>query len=211
MNHFFQCCIGRDVFRRNRYNSTIGWRRTLVVLPWYFLQLVFGLLDLLLIGEGLNQLILLTSSKKRKLKPEEFHLLSELKGEEEYIRSIWVIERSWLSRLGKWMTHRKSLGLGIGRTVHFSRVIDSSEEQDQRWLIHEIAHTLQYKYRGLIYIPEALIAQQFSGYAFGGKQTLDSKKKLREFNPEQQADIFCALIISGYNSALKTDIRKGEW
>lgn len=183
----------------------------MIGLPWYLLQVLFGFLDLLLIGEGVNQLILVTSPKKRKLKEKELELLSELKDEQQYLRSIWVVEYSWLSRFGKWMTRRRSLGLGIGRTVHFSRMIDSSNQQDQRWLVHEIAHTLQYKYRGLIYIPEALIAQQFSGYNFGGKATLDSKKKLREFNPEQQADIFCALIISGYNSALKTDIRKGEW
>ena len=43
--------------------------------------------------------------------------------------------------------------LRIGNSIHFSRTIDIYKESDKRWLVHEIACTLQFNYRGLIYIP----------------------------------------------------------
>lgn len=79
------------------------------------------------------------------------------------------------------------------------------------WLVHETAHTLQYKYRELIYIPEALIAQRYSGCSFGGKETIISADKIRRFNPEQQAEIFTALTLSKVESELRQEIIDGNW
>lgn len=139
-------------------------------------------------------------------------MLQTLSSEQDYLKSITVIENSWLARFGKWINRFSSLGLGVGRTVHFSRTIDTQNSFDQKWFIHEVAHTLQFKHRGIVYIPEALIAQQFSGYDFGGKTGMDSTKKLRSFNPEQQADIFAVLILKNEkNHRLFSEIQKGNW
>lgn len=202
---------GKDLIRRNGHNLNSTPLRVLLFIPWYLLTLVHTLLDLLFIGNLVSAILKWTSSKKRLLAVEEMIYLSDLPRDQFYLAHVTVIEQSWLARFGAWLTRRKQLGLGIGTTVHFSRTIDTTQKGDLGWLLHEVAHTLQFRYRGTIYIPEALIAQRFSGYAFGGKQTLRNAKLLKDFNPEQQADIFKILLLSDQESELNEEIRRGGW
>ena len=153
----------------------------------------------------------ITQRNGRKLTIEEMNLFVGLSLDKSYLESVMVYEKSWLARFGAWMIRRKSLGLGLANTIHFSREIDLKISLDCQWFVHEIAHTLQFKYRGLIYIPEALIAQQFSGYTFGGSETLKHADKLRSFNPEQQADIFVVMQLSKFESEIRQEIEKGNW
>ena len=153
-----------------------------------------------------------TQRNGRKLTPQELELFSELTDDASYLKTVRVYEKSWVAKMGAWMIRKNTLGLGLANTIHFNREIDVEKSaSDCRWLVHEVAHTLQFKYRGLIYIPESLVAQQFSGYAFGGRETLKEATKLNAFNPEQQADIFVVMQLSEFESAIRQEIRKGNW
>lgn len=204
--------IGKGLLERNGFNLT-SFPKRMVLLPfWYVLTLVFSVFDLLFLGEAMTFLLRVSSKSTRKLTHVELEKLEALRpNDRQFLGSITVIEDAWLSKLGCWLTRRKSLGLGVAKTVLFSRKIDTSLSSDLGWLIHELAHTLQYNYRGLIYIPEALIAQYFSGYDFGGKQSLDEQTVLKAFNPEQQAEIFRHLLLSNYPSPLQREIIHGKW
>ena len=209
--HLFNVISGREFFRRNKHNSSNLWKRSSVFLPWYIIGIVFALLDLFFLGYAIQGIMKITQRNGRKLTSEEMELFSALPKEQAYLKTVVVYEKSWVARLGKWMIRQKSLGLGLANTIHFSREIDVEKTVDCRWFVHEIAHTLQFKYRGLIYIPEALIAQQFSGYSFGGLETLKHAQKLRMFNPEQQADMFVVMQLSEVESAIREEIEKGNW
>lgn len=209
--HLINVLSGREFFQRNKYNSRQLWKRACVFVPWYIIGLVFAVLDLLFIGYLIQATMQITQRNGRKLTLEEIKLFSELPMEKRYLESVMVYEKSWLARFGAWMIRRKQLGLGLANTIHFSREIEIENASDCRWFVHEIAHTLQFKYRGLIYIPEALIAQQFSGYVFGGLETLKHADKLRAFNPEQQADMFVIIQLSKFESEIRQEIEKGNW
>ena len=170
-----------------------------------------AVLDLLFFGELLTAMILLTSRNARRFSSDEFEVMKSQSNDYMYLKSVRIIENSWLSKMGARLGKRQQLGLGVGGTIHFSREIDSENRRDLTWLVHETAHTLQYKYRELIYIPEALIAQRYSGCSFGGKETIISADKIRRFNPEQQAEIFTALTLSKVESELRQEIIDGNW
>jgi len=209
---FIHVLSGKVFHGRNTYNSKGLWKRGIVFLPWYILGIIFAILDLFFVGYLAQGIMQLTQRNGRKLSPKELELFSNLTEDATYLKSVRVYEKSWVARFGAWLTRRNTLGLGIANTVHFNREINPEENaSDRRWLVHEVAHTLQFKYRGLIYIPEALIAQHFSGYGFGGKSTLMHAKLLRSFNPEQQAEIFVAMQLSAFSSALRDEIHKGKW
>lgn len=209
--HFFFVLSGRVFFQRNTYNTRRFWKRAVVILPWYLMGMACATLDLFFVGYLFLVIMRLTQRNGRKLSSNELALFSNLPEELPYLKTVWVYEKSWVARAGMWMTRRKSLGLGLGNTVHFSREIDLTKQADVHWFVHEMAHTLQFKYRGLIYIPEALIAQQFSGYSFGGIKTLKQVSILRAFNPEQQAEIFAATQLSTIESEIRKDIENGNW
>lgn len=187
-------------------------KRSFVMLPWYPVAIIFAVLDVFFVGY-LTQLIMqITQRNGRKLTARELELFSDLIDDSSYLKTVRVYERSWVARFGAWMIREKTLGLGLANTVHFNREIDIEKKpSDCRWLVHEVAHTLQFKYRGMIYIPECLVAQQFSGYSFGGRETLKQAEKLRAFNPEQQADIFVVMQLSKFESAIRDEIKKGNW
>ncbi|MDG1334108.1 MAG: hypothetical protein P8P74_17380 [Crocinitomicaceae bacterium] len=210
--HLFNVLSGREFYRRNKHNSKRLWKRGFVFLPWYLIGVVFAVLDLFFLGYLTQAIMQITQRNGRKLTTQELELFSTLTDDTSYLKTVRVYEKSWVAKFGAWMNRRNSLGLGLANTVHFSREIDSAKSpSDCRWLVHEVAHTLQFKYRGLIYIPECLAAQQFSGYTFGGKQTLKLAKKLRAFNPEQQADIFVVMQLSNLESAIREEVKKGNW
>ena len=209
--HLINVLTGREFFHRNKHNSKHLWKRGLVFIPWYFIGIILAILDLFFVGYLVQFTMKITQRKGRKLTKKEMELFSNLPIEKAYLKTVMVYEKSWMARFGAWIIRRKILGLGLANTIHFSREIEIKKTSDCRWLVHEIAHTLQFKYRGLIYIPEALIAQQFSGYAFGGKETLKHASKLRVFNPEQQAEIFVIMQLSDFESAIRQEIEKGNW
>ncbi|MCJ8291074.1 MAG: hypothetical protein HRT58_16130 [Crocinitomicaceae bacterium] len=211
IEHLINVLSGREFFQRNKYNSRQLWKRACVFAPWYIIGLIFAVLDLFFIGYLIQVTMQITQRNGRKLTLEEIKLFSELPMEKRYLESVMVYEKSWVARFGAWMIRKKQLGLGLANTIHFSREIDIENGPDCRWFVHEIAHTLQFKYRGLIYIPEALIAQQFSGYTFGGLETLKHANKLRAFNPEQQADMFVIIQLSKFESEIRQEIEKGNW
>lgn len=209
--HLIKVLSGREFFSRNTHNSRQLWKRSCVFIPWYLIGLFFAILDLFFVGYLIQLTMKMTQRNGRKLTAKELTLFSALSRDKTYLESVMVYENSWVARFGKWMIRSKSLGLGLANTVHFSRKINVENASDCRWFVHEIAHTLQFKYRGLIYIAESLVAQQFSGYGFGGKRTLERAKKLRAFNPEQQADMFVAIQLSDFESEIRQEIKKGNW
>lgn len=209
--HILQTLTGRAFCGRNTHNSAVLWKRALVFFPWYLLSLVVGILDVFFVGYLFAGLMKLTQKHTRKLTESELQFFANLPKEEAYLKRVLVCEKSWMARFGAKLIRRKNLGLGLANTIHFSREIDTTCELDQRWFVHEIAHTLQFKYRGLIYIPEALIAQQFSGYSFGGIETLRNAQHLRAFNPEQQADMFVLLQLTPLESEIRKEIERGRW
>jgi hypothetical protein len=84
-----------------------------------------------------------------------------------------------------------SLMAKIGRTHVTGYIINSTEDLDDRTMIHELTHVWQYVKGGLVYIPEAIAGQASDeGYDFGGIQGLrDAQaagKTFAHFNPEQQ-------------------------
>jgi hypothetical protein len=209
--HLINVLSGQEFFYRNTHNSKQLWKRGCVFIPWYIVGIIFAVLDLFFIGYLVQAIMQITQRNGRKLTAEEMKLFSELPLEKRYLESVIVYEKSWVARFGAWMIRQKKLGLGLANTVHFSSEINIENAADCRWFAHEIAHTLQFKYRGLIYIPEALIAQQFSGYAFGGLDTLKHADKLRAFNPEQQAELFVVIQLSKFESEIRQEIEKGNW
>jgi hypothetical protein len=212
LKHFINVLSGREFFRRNRHNSKQLWKRGCVFIPWYITGVIFATLDLFFVGYLTQGIMQITQRNGRKLTEKELDLFAALPDEKNYLKTVRVYEKSWVARIGAWFIRRKTLGLGLANTIHFNQGIDTEKSSsDSRWLVHEVAHTLQFKYRGLIYIPEALVAQQFSGYSFGGKETLKNAKQLRVFNPEQQADIFVVIQLSDFESAIRQDLEKGNW
>ncbi len=209
IKYLLNVLTGRVFNYRNTHNVPQIRKRVLLFIPWYILSTLVALLDLIFLGELFSLVLEFTSPKRRRLTAVELELFAELKSDQRYLSRVVVIENSWLAQLGKRFGKRQQLGLGVARTVHFSREV--ALENDKQWLIHEVGHTLQYKYRGLCYIPEALIAQTFSGYKYGGKETLISIDRLRCFNPEQQADIFVAIICTNVKSKLRHEIVSGNW
>lgn len=209
---FLRTIAGVGMWKRNSYNLTSVSKRLILFPFWYVLALVFRILDLLLLGELISLILVSTSRTKRRLTALELSKLEVLgQKERSFLETVIVIENSWLSKLGCRLTRSESLGLGVARTVCFSRTIDTGRSSDMGWLVHELAHALQFKYRGLIYIPEALVAQHFSGYDFGGQKSLSEQRLLIAFNPEQQAEIFRQMMLSDYPSELREEIIKGKW
>lgn len=209
--YLFNALSGKAISKRNWFNLDSALNRTLIAVPWYLLTFLFAVLDLVFLGSIISGIFRITSGNKRRLNEKELGLLSMVSNDQNFLRRVVIIESSWLAKFGRYLNGIDALGLGVADTIHFSRKLDPTSKKDQQWLIHEVAHTLQYKYRGLIYIPEALIAQQFSGYAFGGTETLGQNIPLRAFNPEQQADIFKVIVLRDYDCDLRQEIIKGNW
>lgn len=87
-----------------------------------------------------------------------------------------------------------SLMAKIGRTHTTGFIINSTSNLDDRTMIHELTHVWQYVTKGLVYIPEAIDAQNSDvGYDFGGITGLKAVKSagghFSSFNVEQQGEI----------------------
>jgi hypothetical protein len=87
-----------------------------------------------------------------------------------------------------------SLMAWIGRTHVTGYIINSTENLDDRTMIHELTHVWQYVTDGLVYIPEAIDGQASDeGYDFGGvsglRATMNAGGGISSYNREQQGEI----------------------
>jgi Ca2+-binding RTX toxin-like protein len=87
-----------------------------------------------------------------------------------------------------------SLMAWIGRTHVTGFIINSTENLDDRTMIHELTHVWQYVTAGLVYIPEAIDGQASDeGYDFGGvddlRATMNAGGGMSSYNREQQGEI----------------------
>lgn len=178
---FFKDIIGRN--RINLQNKPV-FKQILIYPPWYLLQIVSAVLDLFFVGEILSWISRVLNRNVRMLSNTEVENLTSLSPVYIALGNIYIVEESWLAKIGMKFTKSPQLGVCVANTIHFSRVID---EKDITWLLHECIHKLQFKQRGIIYIFEALIAQRFSGYNY--KLPNWREYSLKTFNPEQQAEI----------------------
>lgn len=184
--YLLKVLLGIDLWGRNTINlKQKSILIKLLLYPfWYVLQVSCAILNLLLLGELLFLLVWITHKCKRKLNSEELKILSVQFPGIKW-RNITVIEKSWVAKLGAKYAKSTKMGVCVTYSLHFSCELDS--EKDKIWLLHEAAHYIQYKQRGIIYIFEALIAQQFTGYNY--KLPNWKQYSLKAFNPEQQAEI----------------------
>jgi len=88
----------------------------------------------------------------------------------------------------KWIAKRLNIAYVSFETIHIGRAIQPA------LLIHELVHVWQYTQFGSVYIYKALLAQKSKpGYNYGGvpglNEAIEARKKLHEFNFEQQGDI----------------------
>ena len=146
--YFLKVLVGIVFVERIKHNISSSLKRVLLFIPWYLLSFTMAVLDLLFFGELLTAIILLTSKNVRRFSSDEFEVMKSQSNDHTCLKNVRIIENSWLAKMGARLGKRKQLGLGVGRTIHFSREIDSENRRDLAWLVHQIAHTLQYKYRG---------------------------------------------------------------
>lgn len=173
-------------FYRNKNNSELFnikyWLLSVglwfVLLPFLILQLigVFILFDLLRLNNN-----------KRKLTYFELTELKSVYGDSINYNQIRIRKNSKWASYGSRFIGAKHLGFVFLNTIHFSRQIDSINNQsDMAWLVHEVTHVSQYQKCGIVYAFKALRAQKNGGYSYSQEWLgID----LKQSNFEQQADI----------------------
>ena len=159
------------------YNFLIWW----ILIPLKFLE-IFGLSHLL------NHIFKWTT-KSRQLNKYEIEFLTTVFPSSINYKVIRINENSKWAKIGAKNTKKHHLAFVWMNTINFTRPINCSvNDSDLRWLVHEMVHITQFKALGIQYIFEALLAQKFGDYNYGGKQNL-KEHQLNYFNLEQQADI----------------------
>lgn len=152
-------------------------------------RLLFNVFDVLLIGEWMDFLFTLTKINARKLRPDEITEARKVLGDALDYAQVRVDEYAFLAFCGKWYARSHNMGLTTWHTVNFTRKLRTAPGNgDMAWLVHELAHVAQYEAVGTRYMGEALHAQTYGGYAYGGRDGLTGKD-LVDFNREQQASI----------------------
>lgn len=184
--YLLRVLLGFDLYKRNWINLRDTKLPSLIIIYpfWYLLQVICAILNLFLIGELIYVIVLITHKHHRKLHLEEEQILATHYSNFNW-KGIRIVEHSWLAKIGQKYTKSTKMGLCVSYSLHFSCPLHHKEHKT--WLLHEAAHHIQYQQRGIIYIFEALIAQRFSGYKY--LLTGWENFALREFNPEQQAEI----------------------
>lgn len=194
---FFRALTGRVVYNRNRYNLS-GMKRILITPFWWLLSILISILDLVYFDFLILLFIRIVEGKSSAIPKHIEALHPSIEGK------LFCYPNSKIARWSMRILGRKSLGLGIRNCVLFSREINWKSSKDVHWFLHEYAHVLQWRGRGLIYIPEALFAQWNSGYTFT-KEAAESAENLKYFNPEQQACIYADYLIGNHLELLKQD------
>jgi len=149
--------------------------------PFWLLELTFLLLEL----TGIFDLYDMLASFLKKVRPlneREIGIARSVFGNSIAFERVRVDEWAYL-------------GPRQGNFCYVScNTINSWGIMDDSILIHELMHVWQYQHLGIVYIPRALAAQfSAEGYHYGGVKTLQiaiaNRKKLLDFNYEQQADL----------------------
>lgn len=200
----FRTVLFLEIIGRNTANMSLI-TRILVFLFWYLLQLICVVLDLLFFGEVISLLLKWVEKESSRFPIDVLPLGMHNSTIQQIVEKVHVKDQSSFAQWSCRITKRKSLGLGIIRWTLYSRKVD--RVSDQEWMRHEFAHTLQWYYRGLIYIPEALFAQRFGGYTL--PQPLNTIRRLKNINPEQQAVLFSKF--EKLSKELQSDILAGKW
>ncbi len=185
---FFQHFISPFTTQRNQYNKkkfkilklynfVIWW----MLVPIKFLE-IFGFSYLL------NYFYRWTIHS-RQLNQNEIDFLTTVFPLSINYKVIRINENSKWAKIGAKNTKKQHLAFVWMNTINFSRSINCDlQKSDLWWLVHEMVHIAQFKTLGVQYIFEALLAQRFGGYNYGGKSNLKGRQ-LNYFNLEQQAEI----------------------
>lgn len=128
-------------------------------------------------------------TKTRHLSDDEIKQLRKIYGSIINFKHIRINENSKWAKIGAKKVKKTHLGFVWMNTINFSRSINcKTHNSDLSWLIHEMVHVAQFEKLGIQYIFEALLAQKYGGYDYGGKHNLINRQ-LKHFNLEQQAEI----------------------
>ena len=145
-------------------------------------EFFFYLMDLFGVAEIYETIIDFVKFNTRPLTIEEIRLAQTIFGESLHYRRIRLDEAAYAGP----------------KQQHFAYVsfftVNSWGNLRESIFLHELTHVWQYQQLGAVYIPRALRAQfSKAGYNYGGLPQLHdfykNKKKLEDFNLEQQADI----------------------
>lgn len=160
----------------------------LKILAWVG-KIIGKILDILQLGELMDLLFQVVKPNQRTLSPSEIMEAQKVYGQGLTFWQVRIDENSLLAWLGAKYAGSEHMGTTTFHTINFSRKLKTHPgNNDMNWLIHELAHVCQMEHVGVQYIIEALVAQNTSGYQFGGPMGL-AGKKLKDFNREQQAEI----------------------
>ena len=136
-------------------------------------------------------------SKTRPLTSYEIQELKLIFKESIAYSNIRINESSNWAKIGSKITKTANLGFVWMHTINFTKpILCDSKQSDMAWLVHEMVHVAQFNALGIQYIFEALIAQHFGGYNYGGIDQLNKNKPLKFYNLEQQADIIKHLYLN---------------
>lgn len=185
---FFQHFISPFITQRNQYN-----KKRFKILKFYHFLLWWVLIPLKFIEIfGFSYLLdhfFRWTTSTRHLHQSEIDFLTTVFPLSINYKVIRINENSTWAKIGAKNTKKQHLAFVWMNTINFSRPINCNlQKSDLWWLIHEMVHIAQFKTLGVQYIFEALLAQKFGGYHYGGKDNLKGHQ-LNYFNLEQQANI----------------------
>lgn len=153
---------------------------------FWFALLPFKCIDCLLIPEFTNLVIVLFKFNSRFLTNIEMTELKTVYANNIPFWKISIDESSLFAHLGAKINKSKTLGVVVINTINFNCKLNfKPQNSDMKWLVHELAHILQFNEVGSGYIFYALYAQHTSGYKLPSKQLAN----LNLYNFEQQAEI----------------------
>ncbi len=146
-------------------------------------------MDVALIPEILDLLFQIVKPNQRMLTDTELTEAQKVFGNSIRWWYVRIDEFSLFAKFGAWWAGTPDMGVTTFHTINFTNKINSAPgNEDMIWLIHELAHIRQMETAGSQYLAEAWIAQNTTGYGYGGQAKLNGKK-LADFNREQQAEI----------------------
>lgn len=185
---FLQHFISPINQKRNQFNSCKYKVLRVYQLFIWIILIPFKFLEIFGFSYILNSIFRLFI-KSRQLNNYEVEYLNTIFPQSINFQSIRINENSKWARIGAKKTKKQHLAFVWMNTINFTRPINcQSNLNDLTWLVHEMVHIAQFKALGIQYVFEALLAQKYGGYNYGGEENLTSHQ-LNDFNLEQQADI----------------------
>jgi hypothetical protein len=68
----------------------------------------------------------------------------------KFLDKYYIVENSWLARLGRIFMKSKNLALVLGKGIHLSGVSKDIFLKDVKWVKHELVHIHQYEKHGIV-------------------------------------------------------------